>query len=113
MTTMGEKIKTLRKNQAWTQEDLADRLGVTRFAVANWELGRRIPPTGMICKLAIIFNVATDFLIEHETTEQMSVDSFLAKAKEIFNSNTISMEDKQYIMDSIAINYIEARRRNR
>ena len=113
MTTMGEKIKNLRKNQAWTQEELAIKIGVTRFAVANWELGRRIPPTDKICKLAIVFNVATDFLIEHETTEQISIDSFLAKAKEIFSSDTISMEDKQYIMDSIAINYIEARRRLR
>lgn len=37
METMGDRIKTLRRSKGWTQQDLADRLSVTRASVSQWE----------------------------------------------------------------------------
>lgn len=39
METMGERIRQLRRAKQWTQQDLADRVGVSRAAVAQWESG--------------------------------------------------------------------------
>lgn len=39
METMGDRIRTLRKSKGWTQQKLADELGVTREAVSQWESG--------------------------------------------------------------------------
>jgi len=43
--TLGEKIYALRKERGITQEELADRLGVSRQAVSKWELGQGYPET--------------------------------------------------------------------
>lgn len=39
MQTMGERIRTLRESKGWTQQDLAERVGVSREAVSQWEIG--------------------------------------------------------------------------
>ena len=46
------KIATHRKRAGLTQQELADALGVTQAAVANWETGRRCPPVKTLLRLA-------------------------------------------------------------
>lgn len=64
MTTIAE----LRRRKNWTQQDLADRLGVTRVTVARWETGQRAPDRFTLRALAQTFGVkATD--IEAQTLQ--------------------------------------------
>ena len=46
-----------------TQEDLAKVLGITRDSISLWEIGKRIPDTQYIIKLADFFGVSTDYLL--------------------------------------------------
>lgn len=56
--TIGEKIQKLRKQNGWSQEELASRISVSRQTLSKWELGVTVPDTEMwsaICKLFQIF----------------------------------------------------------
>lgn len=60
---IGHIIAELRKQKRWTQSDLAEKLSVTKGAVALWETGKRTPPIDKIITMADIFNVSTEFLL--------------------------------------------------
>ena len=61
--TTGEKITALRKKACITQEEFADRLGVTRQAVSKWESGSAYPETDTIIRIAELFGVTCDYLL--------------------------------------------------
>lgn len=63
--TMGQIIKKLRKGRGFTQEELAERLGVTYQAISKWENDSGLPDISQIVPLATIFNVSTDFFVWH------------------------------------------------
>ncbi|ATD01505.1 helix-turn-helix domain-containing protein [Pseudoalteromonas spongiae] len=70
---LSEKIITLRKQLGWSQEELAEKMGVSRQSVSKWESTNSIPDLNKIIKLAELFNVSTDFLLkdEIETAEHL------------------------------------------
>ena len=61
--TIGEKLKTLRRQHGLTQEQLAEKLGVSRQALSKWESDASIPDTENIIRLARLFDVTTDHLL--------------------------------------------------
>lgn len=63
---LADKIIKLRKQLGWSQEELAEKLGVSRQSVSKWESTQSIPDLNKIIKLAGIFGVSTDFLIKDE-----------------------------------------------
>ena len=63
---LAEKIVALRKQNNWSQEELASRLGVSRQAVSKWESCASIPDLDKILKLSEIFAVSTDYLLKDE-----------------------------------------------
>ena len=68
-----EKIYQHRKQMGWSQEELAERVGVTRQAVSKWELGSSLPELEVIVSLAKVFGVTTDYLLSsEEPAEQAS-----------------------------------------
>ena len=68
-----EKIYQHRKQMGWSQEELAERVGVTRQAVSKWELGNSLPELDVIVSLAKVFGVTTDYLLDSgDPTEQGS-----------------------------------------
>ena len=58
-----EKLMDLRKKAAMSQEELADRLGVSRQAVSRWELGSTLPDAPNLLKLSDLFGVSIDWLL--------------------------------------------------
>lgn len=60
---LGARIALLRKSLGLSQQELANRLGVSASAVGMYEQGRREPPCALICELAALFGVSTDFLL--------------------------------------------------
>ena len=66
---LADKIIHLRKQQNWSQEQLAEHLGVSRQSVSKWESGLSIPDLGKIIKMSNLFGVSTDYLIKDEITE--------------------------------------------
>ena len=58
-----EKLVTLRKERKLSQEQLAEKLGVSRQAVSRWESGETTPDMANIISLCDIFEVSADYLI--------------------------------------------------
>lgn len=84
--TMGQIIKNLRKGRGFTQEELAERLGVTYQAISKWENDSGMPDISQIVPLATLFDVSTDFLfgIKHtsETEDALKIVSSAESIKE-------------------------------
>jgi len=59
----GAYISRLRKEKDWTQQDLAERLFVTNQAVSRWELGDSFPDITILPRLAQLFGVSIDELL--------------------------------------------------
>lgn len=66
MTSIGENIKVLRLARGWTQEELAQRLHLTRQAVGHYESGRTVPDIDTCRRLAEVFGVELEVLLEGE-----------------------------------------------
>ena len=60
--TMGQIIKRLRKERGFTQEELAEQIGVTFQAVSKWENDTGMPDISQVVPLATVFDVSTDVL---------------------------------------------------
>ena len=64
--TIGEKILKLRKARGWNQEELADRIGVTRQAVSRWESDSAKPDADKIVAICDLFGVSADYLLRED-----------------------------------------------
>lgn len=63
---LADKIIDLRKKNGWSQEELAEKLGVSRQAVSKWESAQAIPDLGRVLAMADLFSVTTDYLLRDE-----------------------------------------------
>ena len=61
---LADKIIDLRKKAGWSQEELADKLGVSRQSVSKWEGAQSIPDMNKILQLSELFGVSTDYLLK-------------------------------------------------
>lgn len=75
-----EKIMTLRRRNGWSQEELAERLDVSRQSVSKWEMGQSVPELDKIVQMSNLFGVSTDCLIRDELNLEGFVD-FSAEAQ--------------------------------
>ena len=64
MMTFSEKLMDLRRKSGMSQEQLADRLGVTRQSVSKWESGTAMPELVKLISLSDIFGVSVDYLVK-------------------------------------------------
>jgi len=62
MTTFATRLRTLRLAGGWTQQMLADRVGVRQATVSLWEKGENEPQMRPLVKLAEALHVGLDFL---------------------------------------------------
>ena len=70
-----EKIYKLRKNRGMSQEELAEKVGVTRQAVSKWEMGTSVPELETLVALAKCFGVTTDYLLSEDTPTQPQTET--------------------------------------
>ena len=61
---LGEKIARLRRKNGWSQEELADKMEVSRQAVSKWESGQTMPDLERILRLSSLFGVTIDYLLK-------------------------------------------------
>lgn len=67
---LSEKIINLRKSRGWSQEELAEKLDVSRQSVSKWELGVSTPDLDKIVAMSTLFGVSTDYLLKDVTSEE-------------------------------------------
>lgn len=59
----------MRKKRGWSQEDLAERMQVSRQSVSKWESSASLPDIDKVVMLSRIFGVSTDYLLMEEKEE--------------------------------------------
>ena len=68
---IADKIVSLRKKAGWSQEELAEKLGVTRQSVSKWEGAQSVPDMDKVVSMSRLFGVTTDYLLKDELEEDM------------------------------------------
>ena len=71
--TIGEKIYTLRTKSGMTQEQLAEKMGVSRQAISKWESDVSVPELNKLKGLANLFQITIDELMGQEKAEPIIV----------------------------------------
>ena len=96
--TIGQQLKTLRKSQKMTQQFVADRVGITRATLSNYEIDRRTPDLKTLRKLAECYGVSLDYFGVAPADEILDL---LARAKDVFENERISDERKNELFEEI------------
>lgn len=73
--TLGEKIAIQRKELNYTQEQLADILGVSRQSISKWESDIAYPETEKLIELGKLFDCSMDYLLKEEVIEKGDVQT--------------------------------------
>lgn len=74
MANIGAQIKQLRKEKRMTQLELAERLGVTKSAISAYENGSRLPAYDILVKMARIFKVSVDTILDYTDKNHIMLD---------------------------------------
>lgn len=82
MIMLADKIIMLRKKAGWSQEELAEKLNVTRQSVSKWEGNQSIPDLDKILKLSEIFQVSTDYLLKDAADSEGEISAVSASAEQ-------------------------------
>lgn len=96
---LNEKIMKLRKENAWSQEEFANKLNVSRQTVSKWELGQTIPDTDNLTKIASIFEISVNDLLDDNVN---SVENKF-KTNSNINNNDNNNQIKIWILIIILI----------
>ena len=101
---LAEKITTLRKQNGWSQEELAAKLNVSRQSVSKWESAASIPDLEKIIKLSQIFGVSTDYLLKDELDEEpckaVAYDEVFDEGREA--ARTVTLDEANAYMDTVS-----------
>lgn len=69
----GKQLKKLRLEAGLTQKQLASQIGVTKSVISFYELQERIPSPEVLVKLAAVFHVSTDYLLDIEKGKSLDI----------------------------------------
>lgn len=104
------QLRKHRKNNGYTQKQLADVVGVTQQAVAKWETNKASPDPEMLQKISSILNVTVDTLLDGTTPTNKSkmpkdLNKFLQQSEIIFEGNTYNLtdEDRGLVIKSLEV----------
>lgn len=87
-----EKLKTLRKQHHLSQEELAEKIHVSRQAITKWESGNGIPDIGNIIAISVLFDESLDVLLKEEKS-LLSKHQFLYESKTEYDLDTLKKID--------------------
>lgn len=89
--TFSERLKMLRKERGWSQEDLATRLDVSPGSVGNWEMGPYVPHPKTLAKIGALLEVDVHYLT-HGQVKQAGTMSERAPEHRTVNLTELLME---------------------
>lgn len=95
---LAEKIMEERKKNGWSQEELAEKLSVSRQAVSKWESAQSIPDLQRVIQLSEIFGVSTDYLLKDECETPQPIEGVEPSDKD-FPLKKVSVEDANDFME--------------
>ncbi len=72
---IGERIYELRRKNSMSQEDLAEKMNVSRQSISKWESNQSVPEVEKIVQLSNILNVSTDWILKGENSKKQTSQS--------------------------------------
>lgn len=103
-SSIGSKLQSLRKARCFSQQYVADTLGLKRSTLSNYEIGRRHPSLTDLGRLAEFYGVGLDYF---ELAAADEVQDLLARARDVFISPNVSQETKDDLYKEIAMLYLK------
>ena len=100
---IGSKLKTLRKQKKITQQELADKLSITRATISNWEIGRRKPNLHELATICDFYGISLDYF---GVVRKDDIFNMICKAKDIFNNEDIPKDRKEELFTEIMKLYL-------
>lgn len=107
----GKKLRTLRKKSGLTQANLAKKLGISPSTIGMYEQGRREPDSAMLIKIADLFDVSVDYLVNFKKGKKYSKNAdeiadkieFMLRNREYLKNNKISISNEtlNYIVQAV------------
>lgn len=94
---LADKIIALRKKNGWSQEELAEKMDVSRQSVSKWEGAQSVPDLDKIVRLSQIFGVTIDFLLKDEYEEVEYTEETAEPEK--MNVRRVTMEEANDFLD--------------
>jgi transcriptional regulator with XRE-family HTH domain len=89
---ISEKILNLRKANNLTQEELADKLNISRQSVSKWESEQAVPDVDKLLALSEIFKVSTDYLLKPSEIDELSIKTEILEKQQ---KELMQKEDKR------------------
>ena len=96
---LADKIIDLRKKNGWSQEDLAEKLDVSRQSISKWESAQAVPDMNKILKLSEIFGVSTDYLLKDEIEPENTQADGYDNTDTFMPLRKVSMEEAGRFLD--------------
>ena len=97
---LSEQLKIIRKANKFTQQGLADAIGIERSTYASYETGRNKPDVVLLSRIAKVFDVSSDFILEIDTTVPLNVEDISVQYKKKSSNklvSTLSKEEKNVL----------------
>lgn len=97
---LSEQLKIIRKANKFTQQGLADAIGIERSTYASYETGRNKPDVILLSKIAKVFDVSSDFILEIDTTVPLNMEDIPVQYKKKSGNklvSTLSKEEKSVL----------------
>lgn len=97
---LSEQLKIIRRANKFTQQGLADAIGIERSTYASYETGRNKPDVNLLSKIAKVFGVSSDYILEIDTTAPLNVEDISVKYKKKSGNklvSTLSKEEKSVL----------------
>ena len=100
MMDFGNRLKDLRIKYGLTQEDVADKICVTKQAVSKWENGLSLPDVATLGSLAELYGTTVDFLLTGEEKVRVEKEvEIVEKVETIEVEKPLSEEEKERLQD--------------
>lgn len=96
---LADKIIELRKKNGWSQEDLAEKLEVSRQSISKWESAQSIPDMNKILKLSEVFSVSTDYLLKDEIELDSPGETLKIDTETSLKEVSVSMEEANAFLE--------------
>lgn len=98
---LGDKLRSLRKQNNWSQDALGEKLGIHGRHIGKYETGKVMPGADTLMKIAKLFNISVDFLLFDDIAENDTKIKDQALLKSFEAVDHMEEEDKKVIKSLI------------
>lgn len=98
---LGNRIYELRKSRGLSQKELGEMIGVSNKSVSKWENGTAIPKTDTLVKLANIFEISPQELLQGKTENKVTLSQLSSQTNEMFLKEELDKRDKEALKSKI------------